>query len=240
MQCRKALEEASGDMEKALIMLRKKGAEIAEKKSDRTAADGLIVIKNDGTRALTLILNCETDFVARNDDFVTLANKLVEIAWSEGEEKARADAPAMINDVVLKIGENIQLGSITETTGTTVGSYVHHNGKTAVIVCMTGGTQDVARDIAMHTAAMKPTYLSGSEITDEAKAQVMEVLQKEVDESDKPADIKAKMMEGKIASYFKEQTLLDQPFFKQPEKTIGQYAKDNGATVEKYVVYTLG
>lgn len=240
MQCRKALEEASGDMEKALIMLRKKGAEIAEKKSDRTAADGLIVIKNDGTRALTLILNCETDFVARNDDFVTLANKLVEIAWSEGEEKARADAPAMINDVVLKIGENIQLGSITETTGTTVGSYVHHNGKTAVIVCMTGGTQDVARDIAMHTAAMKPTYLSGSEITDEAKAQVMEVLQKEVDESDKPADIKAKMMEGKIASYFKEQTLLDQPFFKQPEKTIGQYAQDNGATVEKYVVYTLG
>lgn len=240
MQCRKALEETAGDMEKALIMLRKKGAEIAEKKSDRTAADGLIAIKNDGSRALALILNCETDFVARNDDFVALANKLVDIAWNDGEEKARAEAPTLINDVVLKIGENIQLGSINETKGAVVGSYVHHNGKTAVIVTMTGGTQDVARDIAMHTAAMKPAYLSGSDITEEAKAQVMEVLKKEVEESDKPEDIKAKMMEGKIASYFKEQTLLDQPFFKQPEKTIGQYAKENGATVDSFVLYTLG
>lgn len=240
MQCRKALEETGGDMEKALIMLRKKGAEIAEKKSDRTAADGLVVIKNDGTRALTLILNCETDFVARNDDFIALANKLVDIAWNEGEEKARAEAPALINDVVLKIGENIQLGSITETKGETVGSYVHHNGKTAVVVVLSGGTQEVARDIAMHTAAMKPAYLSSSDITEDAKAAVIEVLRKEVDESDKPEEIKAKMMEGKIASYFQEQTLLDQPFFKQPEKTIGQYAKDNGATVTSFDIYALG
>lgn len=239
MQCRKALEEAQGDMEKALIMLRKKGAEIAEKKSDRAAADGLVVIKNDGKRALALILNCETDFVAKNDDFVALAEKLATIAWESGETKAREEAPALINDVVLKIGENIQLGAINELTGETVGSYTHHTGKAASVVVLRGGNQEVARDIAMHVAAMKPAFLSETDITEEAKAAVIEVLKKEVDESNKPEDIKAKMLEGKLASYFKEQTLLDQPFFKNPEKTIRQLAQEAGAAVDKFVLYTV-
>lgn len=239
MQCRKALEEAGGDMEKASVILHKKGGEMAEKKSDRTAADGLITIKTDGKRALTLILNCETDFVAKNEDFTTLANKLAEIAWADGAEKARADAPALINGVVLKIGENIQLGAIDEIAGDVVGAYVHHTGKTAVVVALTGGTPEVAKDIAMHAAAMKPVYLSAADITPEAKATVTEVFQKEVDESGKPEEIKAKMLEGKIAGYFAEQTLLDQPFFKNPEKTIAQYAGDNGATVDKFVLYTV-
>lgn len=239
MQCRKALEETDGDMEKALIILRKKGAEVAEKKSDRSAADGLVVIKNDGKRAVTLILNCETDFVARNDDFVTLAQKLVDIAWEKGEAAAREEAPALINDVVLKIGENIQLGSIDEVKGDTVGVYTHHTGKTAAVVVLTGGNSEVARDIAMHVAAMKPSFLSVDEITDEVKASVTEVLQKEVAESDKPEDIKQKILEGKLSGYFKEQTLLDQPFFKQPEKTIAQYTGDNGAAIDKFVLYTV-
>jgi len=239
MQCRKALEESEGDMEKALILLRKKGAEIAEKKSDRSATDGLVVIKTDGKRALSLILNCETDFVAKNEDFVVLANKLVEIAWTDGEEKVRAEAPALINDVVLKIGENIQLGAISEVSGDTVGAYTHHTGKTAAVVVLTGGTPEVAKDIAMHTAAMKPTFLSSAEITEDAKNAVIGVLQKEIDESGKPDDIKAKMLEGKLAGYFSEQTLLDQPFFKNPEKTIAQFAADNGATVNKFVIYTV-
>jgi len=239
MQCRKALEEASGDMEQALVMLRKKGAEIAEKKSDRAAADGLIVVKSDGKRALTLILNCETDFVAKNDDFITLANKLVDISWNEGADAARAQAPALISDVVLKIGENIQLGDIAEITGDVIGSYVHHTGKTAAIVVLTGGSVEIAKDIAMHAAAMRPAFLSSSEITEEAKATATSVFQKEVDESGKPDDIKAKMLEGKLFGYFKEQTLLDQPFFKNPEKTIAQYAGDNGASVDKFVLYTV-
>ncbi len=239
MQCRKALEETGGDIEKALIMLRKKGAEIAEKKSDRTASDGLVVVKTDGKRALTLILNCETDFVAKNDDFVTLANKLVDIAWTDGEEKARAEAPTLINDVVLKIGENIQLGKISVIEGDVVGAYVHHTGKTATVVSLTGGTPEVAKDIAMHATAMKPVFLSASEITEDARNAVIDVLKKEVDESGKPEEIKAKMLEGKLSGYFQEQTLLDQPFFKNPEKTIAQYASDNGATVDKYVIYSV-
>lgn len=239
MQCRKALEEAEGDMEKALILLRKKGSEIADKKADRDASDGLIVVRTDGTRALSLILNCETDFVAKNDDFVVAANKLADIAWESGEAAAREQAPALINDVVLKIGENIKLGSIEEVTGAVVGAYTHHTGKTATIVLLDGGTPEVAKDIAMHAAAMKPRYLATSDIKEEDRHGVMEALKAEVEAIDKPEDMKAKIMEGKIAGYFKEQTLNEQPFFKAPEKTIAAYAKEHGATVVKFVTYTV-
>ncbi len=239
MQCRKALEEAEGDMEKAMIILRKKGSEIASKKSERDASDGLIIVRTDGKRALTLILNCETDFVAKNDDFITLANTLADIAWKDGEEAARTQAPALINDVVLKIGENIKLGTIEEVAGDVVGAYTHHTGKTATVVVLKGGTPEVAKDIAMHAAAMKPRYLNAHEISDADRTGVISVLQAEVDATDKPAEMKEKIMEGKIASYFKEQTLLDQPFFKAPEKTIGAYALEKGATVERFVLYTI-
>lgn len=239
MQCRKALEEAGGDMEKALILLRKKGAEVADKKADRDASDGLVVIRTDGTRALSLILNCETDFVAKNEDFVAAANKLADIAWESGEAAAREQAPALINDVVLKIGENIKLGAIEEVTGGTTGAYTHHTGKTATVVVLEGGTQDVAKDIAMHAAAMKPRFLTADEIKEEDRQSVMEALRAEVEAIDKPEDMKAKIMEGKIAGYFKEQTLLDQPFFKSPDKTVAQYAKENNARVLRFVTYTV-
>jgi elongation factor Ts len=240
MQCRKALEEAGGDMDKAMVLLRKKGAEIADKKADRSASDGTVAIKTDGKRALVLILNCETDFVARNEDFVKLSNAILDIAWNKGEEAARAEAPALINDVVLKIGENIQLGKIEEVSGDVVGSYIHHTGKAGCVVVMTGASADVAKDIAMHVTAMKPRYLTTDEVSDEEKAGAMEALRKEVDESGKPEDMKAKIMEGKIASYFKEQTLSEQPFFKNPEKTIAKFAQENGGKVEKFVLYNVG
>lgn len=240
MQCRKALEEAGGDMEKALIILRKKGSEIAEKKSDRAANDGRIVIKQDTSRAIALTLYCETDFVAQNADFVALANNLVTIAWNDGAEKAKEVAPGLINDVVLKIGENIQLGAIEEITSGIIGSYTHFNGKNAAVVALEGGSEEVAKNIAMHVSAMKPRFLNEEEISQADKDSVIEVLRKEVDESDKPEDIKAKMLEGKINAYFKEQTLLDQSFFKQPELTIAAYAEQQGATVRGFKLYQLG
>ena len=239
MQCRKALEEAGGDMEKATILLRKKGSEIAGKKADRIATDGTVAIKNDGKKALVLILNCETDFVARNDDFVNLSKAIIEIAWNEGEVQARAKAPVLINDVVLKIGENIQLGKIEELAGDVIGSYIHHTGKAGCVVILKGGNSEVAKDIAMHVTAMNPKYLSTNDIGEEEKNSVMEVLKNEVAESDKPEEMKAKILEGKIASYFKEQTLSLQPFFKNPEQTIEKYASTNGAIIEKFVLYNV-
>ncbi len=240
MQCRKALEEADGDMEKAIILLRKKGSEMAEKKSDRTAADGRVFIKSENGKAIVLTLNCETDFVAQNQGFIDCAEGILAVAWNDGVEKAKEASAALINDAVLKTGENIQLGSIDEYSGETIGSYIHFNGKTAALVVLTGGSVDLAKDIAMHITAMKPSYLSSADIKESDRSAVIEVLQKEVDESGKPEDIKAKMMEGKISGYFKEQTLLDQPFFKQPEVTIGALASNAGATVVSFKLYTLG
>ena len=242
MQCRKALEEANGDMEKAIVILQKKGGEAAQKKSDRSAADGIVVMRTDGKRALTLVLNCETDFVAHNEDFVNLANKLADMAWEEGVEKMQADSTTLISDLVLKIGENIHLGGVEELDGDVVNGYTHFDHKSAAVVTLTGGTPEVAKDIAMHVAAMKPSFLSKDEISEENRATVKDVMEAEVaaQSEGKPQEIKDKMLEGKINGFFAEQTLLNQSFFKAPEKTIEQYAKDNGATVQKFVLYTVG
>ncbi len=240
MQCRKALEEAEGDMEKAIILLRKKGSEMAEKKSDRNASDGRVFIKTENQKAVVVTLNCETDFVAQNQGFIDCGEAILNIAWTEGVEKAKESAPALINDAVLKTGENIQLGSIDAYEGETIGSYIHFNGKTAALVVMKGGSVEVAKDIAMHASAMKPTYLKTEDIKQADKDAVIEVLKKEVDESGKPEDIKAKMLEGKIDAYFKEQTLLEQGFFKNPEQTIGKLASSNNGEIVSFKLYTLG
>jgi elongation factor Ts len=239
MQCRKALEEANGDMEAAMVILRKKGSEIAEKKSDRSAADGRIVIKSDGARAVVLVMNCETDFVAQNDDFKNLADTLLTIAWTEGAEAAKAQSQALINDVVLKIGENIQLGSIDEISGGVVGTYAHFNGKNAAVVVLEGGDEATAKDIAMHAAAMKPQYLSSADVDEQTRKEVQAVMENEVGASDKPQEIKDKMLAGKMATYFKELALTEQDFFKDPSKSIAQFAKEHGATVASFKLYTL-
>lgn len=238
MQCKKALEEAGGDMEKALMILKKKSSEIAQKKSDREASQGLFVVKNDGVRAILVKLNCETDFVAKNSDFIDLANKITEEAFKEGVEAGKAYAQESIPSIVQKVGENIQLGSIEEITGTVVGSYVH-DGRIASIVVLSAGTMDVAKDIAMHIAAMNPEYKQKSDIPSEMLEKAREMFTKEVSESGKPQDIQEKMLQGKIDSYFKDLTLLDQPFFKNPDDTIGSLLEKNNATIDTYLRVSL-
>ncbi len=242
MQCRKALEEANGDMEKAIVILQKKGGEAAQKKADRSAADGIVVMRTDGKRALTLILNCETDFVAHNDDFIHLANTLADMAWKDGVQSMQDNSATLISDLVLKIGENIHIGGVEELDGDVVNGYTHFDHKSAAVVTLQGGTPEVAKDIAMHVAAMKPSFLNKDEISEENRATVKSVMEAEVaaQSEGKPQEIKDKMLEGKINGFFAEQTLLNQSFFKAPEKTIEQYAKENGATVQKFVLYTVG
>jgi elongation factor Ts len=239
MQCRQALQEAEGDMEKALIILKKKSSSIAMKKADRDAADGIVVVATGAGKTVLLTLHCETDFVAKNDDFTTLANDLAKIAVEEGVATMKTKSVDMINAVVQKVGEKIELGTVEEITGTTVGSYIHA-GKSAVVVSLSGGTPDLAKDIAMHIAAMKPSYTTASDITDDDKIKVVEVFQKEVAESDKPEDIKKKMLDGKIATYFKEQTLMDQAFIKNPDLTVGKLLADKGASLVGFVRESIG
>lgn len=239
MQCKNALEEAEGDMEKALIILKKKSSSIAMKKADRVAHDGVIVVVEGQGKALLLTLHSETDFVAKNNDFVTLANELAQMAWKEGVDAMQAKSIDMINPVVQKVGEKIELGKVEIVEGTTIGSYVH-GGKSAVIVNLTGGTSELARDVAMHIAAMKPAFIKADDITEEDKSKVIEVFEKEVSESDKPEEIKKKMLEGKISTYFKEQTLMDQPFIKNPDITIGNLLKEKGASFIGFTHESIG
>ncbi len=238
MQCKNALEEAEGDMEKALIILKKKSSSIAMKKADRTANDGTIIVRETDGKALLLVLHSETDFVAKNVDFTNLANKLADIAVTDGVETMKTKSTDMINEVVQKIGEKIELGKVEEIKGSIIGSYIHNN-KSAVIVSLSSGTKELARDIAMHVAAMKPAFTTREQITEEDRKKVVEVFEKEVSESDKPEEIKKKMLEGKISTYFKEQTLMDQPFIKNPDVTVEGLLKNNGASLISFTYESI-
>lgn len=239
MQCRNALEEAEGDMEKALIVLKKKSSSIAMKKADRDAHDGIIVVAEGPEKTIILKLHSETDFVAKNSDFVNLAHELANSALSDGIDAMKEKSVDMINQVIQKVGEKIELGSIEEVTGSTIGAYVH-GGKAAVVVSLTGGTSELAKDVAMHIAAMKPAFTTREDIKPEDTAKVTEVFEKEVAESDKPEDIKKKMLEGKISTYFKEQTLMDQPFIKNPDLTVSALLAQKGATLVRFVRESIG
>src|SRR3989344_3715709 len=199
MQCKRALEEAGGDMKVALAILKKTSADIALKKVNREMKDGRVTIKKKAKVAVLVGLHSETDFVAKNEDFTTLLENLAERAIKEGVEKMKKEAKDMINPVIQKTGENIALGDVLEVEGEIVGTYVHNN-KSGVIVSLSGGNEELAKDIAMHITAMKPEYLSDEEISEDARETVAQVFQKEVEAINKPAEIKKKMLEGKMAT----------------------------------------
>ena len=162
MQCKRALEEAGGDINKALAILKKTSSDIALKKVNREVKDGRACIKMADKKAVLVSLHCETDFVARNEDFATLLENLAEKALRDGIEKMKKEAKDMIDTIIQKTGENIQLGNVYEVKGDVLGSYVHNN-KIGVIVSLIGGNTELAKDIAMHVTAMKPEYTSEDE-----------------------------------------------------------------------------
>lgn len=238
MQCRKALEEAEGDRNKALAILKKNSAAIAEKKLSREVKDGRVAVKMAEGKAVLISLHCETDFVARNDDFGALLEKLTDKAFAEGIEKMKAGAKEMIDAVIQKTGENIQLGEAYEVRGDVMENYVH-NGKIAVVVSLAGGTPALAKDMAMHIAAMQPEYISAEEITDDTQKTMREIFEKEIANANKPEDIKKKMLDGKMATYFKERTLLDQPFIKDDTMTVGKLLEQNNAKIKEVKRYAI-
>ncbi len=238
MQCKRALEEAEGDMKKALAILKKTSSDIALKKADRSLNSGALMIKNGDNKTLLVGLLCETDFVAKNEDFTNLLSKLTEKAFADGLEKMKTEAKEMIDGVIQKTGENIQLGESFEVSGNVLGNYVHNN-KIGIIVSLEGGNAELAKDIAMHVAAMKPEYITEAEVSEEAKKTMKEIFEKEIAEIDKPADIKEKMLVGKMNTYFKEKTLLDQVFIKDGELTVGKLLEKNGAKIKEVKRYSI-
>jgi elongation factor Ts len=238
MQCKRALEEARGDIQKALVVLKKTSSDIALKKADRKASEGAVTIKTENGKAVLVALHCETDFVSKNEDFVSLLAKLAETALKDGVEKMKENAKDLIDPIIQKTGENIQLGDVYVVEGKVLGNYVHNN-KAAVIVSLEGGNTELAKDIAMHITAMKPEYIFREEIDKKAKKDVEEIFEKEVESSGKPEEIKKKMLEGKISTYFKEKTLPDQPFIKNPEETIGQLLEKSKAKIREVKRYSI-
>jgi elongation factor Ts len=239
MQCKNALEEAGGDMEKALIILKKKSSSIAMKKADRNAKDGIIVIKEKDNKAILLALHTETDFVSKNNDFISLANKLTDLAIEKGIEKMKEESVDLINEIVQKVGEKIELGKVLELNGSIISYYVHNN-KSGTVVSLSGGNKELARDIAMHISAMKPSYMNEGEITEEEKTKVFEVFKKEVSAIEgKNEEVKNKILQGKISTYFKEQTLLNQIFIKNPELTIEKLLANNKAQIISFIYESI-
>ena len=232
MQCKNALEEAGGDMKKALAILKKTSSDIALKKAGRDAKDGRVCIKTGDKKSLLIALHCETDFVSRNEDFVNLLSKLADMAQKDGIAKMKEGAKDMIDPIIQKTGEKIELGDAYEVKGNVLGNYVHNN-KIAVIVSLEGGNEELARDVAMHIAAMKPENISESDKTEDLKKTMNEIFQKEVASVNKPEEIKKKILDGKITTYFKEKTLLNQVFIKDPNETILQLLDKNKAKIKE-------
>ncbi len=239
MQCRKALEEAEGDMEKARVILSKKSSEAAAKKADRETSDGTVVITTIPEGLMMFTLLCETDFVAKNEDFVKLANDLAELVKNEGESALTQKADDMIAPVIQKVGENIRIGKTEAVKGAVVGSYVH-SGKSGVVVSLDGGDADLARDIAMHISAMKPLYTTTADIDEVANVAANSVFAEEIAALDKPEEMKAKILAGKLDAYFKEMTLMNQNFIKNPELTIEKLLASKGAKLTEYKTAFLG
>jgi elongation factor Ts len=232
LECKKALEEAGGDEELAIEILRKRGEAQAVKKADRMQGEGFVFAAQSGNKVAMVLLRCETDFVARNEGFQKLGKEMAELALAKGEGAAD-EISQKLTSAVQQLGENITLGELKVVEGKVTGTYVHSNGKIGVVVAMDGGSAEAAKDAAMHAAAMSPTYISPEEVTAEAVAKEKEIWTEQLTKEGKPAAIQEKIMLGKEKKFREENALLTQPFVKDPSKTVRDSL--GGANVTAYV-----
>lgn len=253
LDCKKALQESEGNMEKAIDWLREKGISKAAKKESRIAAEGLSKILVDGNKAVILEINSETDFVAKNAEFTNFVSLLAKVVlencpktMEEAMELPMGDGTvnsSLIN-LIAKIGEKISFRrfEIVEKNDNQVfGVYNHQNlGKINVITILDGDNSEIARDVAMHVAAMNPGYLSRSDVPEDVINHEKDVIKKQAIEEGKPAEIAEKMVNGRINKFYKEVCLLEQPFIKDPDLDVAGYAKANNMAVVKFVRFEVG
>jgi elongation factor Ts len=251
MECKKALVETSGDMEAAVEHLRKSGLAQADKKASRVAAEGKIAlaVSGDGKQAVMVEINCETDFVARDENFVSFTDAVAAKALAESP----ADLEALLNTsigaetleqarqaLVTKIGENVQVRRfVSVTTEGTIGAYVH-GGKIGVLVETAGGDETLARDLAMHIAALNPEYVSADDVPADFIAREKDILIAQAESSGKPAEIIEKMVSGRLRKHLSGITLLGQPFVKDGDLTVGKLLDQHNASVNLFERLAVG
>jgi len=259
MDCKKALTETDGDIDEAIKVLRTKGLAAAAKKAGRAANEGMVVVEGDAHKKAILELNCETEPVSKLDDFRQFGEALVRQTLASGATSADdlksqpfADDPehTVEETVSLKvalIGENIVLNQCTTleaASGNHLASYVHMGGKIGVVVEGSGSVPEEAlHDVALHVAASSPRVTSRGEVTEDLLAAEKEIALKQAIEQGKPEHIAEKIVAGKMEKFFESEVLLEQPFAKDPSKSVGEYVKEqggDGATVTRFVRYQLG
>lgn len=233
LACKEALEEAQGDEEKAIELLRKRGIAQAAKKAARDQAEGLIFLQEGNGKAALLLLRCETDFVARDENFQALGKRLADVLFTKGQAALESEATAALPALIQKTGENISLGHARIIEAPVLGCYLHTNRKIGVAVGLRSGTRELARDAAMHAAAMNPLYVRPEEAPADLLAKEREIWAAQIATEGKPPQIQEKIMLGKEKKFRGEHALLSQPFAKDPTKTVGQHL--GGAEVTAYV-----
>ena len=245
MDCKKALEEANGDLDLAVEELRKTSGLKASKKSSRSAADGLIGIKSFDGKSFMVEINCETDFVARDDSFNLFMQEVLEIVSTNGdkslEELLKSGIEEKREKLVQKLGENIVVRRATASVDNSdsSGVYLHSNNKIGTIISLKG-TEEVAKDIAMHAAATDPMAISPSDIPEDVIEKEREIYKAQSEESGKPADIVEKIIEGKIRKFLSEVSLTEQDFVKDPGLRINDILKDNDASIIGFTRFEVG
>ncbi|MBS9335920.1 translation elongation factor Ts [Fructobacillus papyrifericola] len=253
MDAKKALVEAEGDIQKAIDLLREKGMAKAAKKGDRVAAEGMTYVMEEGNKAAIIELNSETDFVAGNKEFNDLlaaVTKIILEAQPADVEAALAlpgEEGRTVNDMIINVsqitGEKITLRrfeTMTKNDGEVFGAYSHMGGSISALALFEGSNAEAARDIAMHIAAIAPQYVSDADVPAEVVAKEKEVQLASEDLNGKPDNIKEKMVEGRIKKFLAEISLLDQPFVKNGDQKVADFAKENGLTVKSFVRYQVG
>ncbi len=251
MDCKKALVESDGDMEKAIDDLRKASGLKAAKKAGRIAAEGTVLTKisEDGNLGVIIEVNCETDFVARDDNFLKFANDVLDLAFTSREtDVAKLMASGLESAreaLVQKIGENInvrrvQLIEFKNINDGIVDTYIHSNNRIAVLVAIKGGDDSLAKDIAMHVAAVNPIVVRAEDVPKELLAKESEIYSAQARESGKPEEIIEKMIQGRLRKYVAEVSLLDQAFVKDGEITVSALLKKAGADVVSFIRYEVG
>lgn len=248
MECKKALTEASGDFEKAEEILRVKLGSKASKAASRVTAEGIVSIHIEGTTGALIELNCETDFVGKNDDFLSFGKTLAELVAKQNPVDVTALSAMDLNGVTVeatraaligKIGENITIRRFKRFSGASkLASYLH--GTRIGVVVEYTGDEVAAKDVAMHIAAMKPVSLQASDVPADLIEKERSVATAKAAESGKPADIAAKMIEGSVQKFLKEVSLLNQTFVKNDKQTVEQYLKSVNTAAQGFTMYTVG
>ena len=252
MDAKKALTESNGDMEAAVDWLRTKGLAKAAKKSGRTAAEGLVAVKVEGSRGVAVEVNSETDFVGKNAEFQSMVSNIADAALKVDDVDALKAAEingksveTTLTDAIAKIGENMSLRRKQSIEGETVVSYVHNAaapgmGKIGVLVAMNGGNEELGKQIAMHIAAVNPASLSEADLDPAVVEKEKQVQMDIARESGKPEAVIEKMITGRMQKYMSEVTLVNQSFVVNPDLTVGKAAEEAGATITGFVRLEVG